>query len=86
MEGFFLMAGKRAMRTQNFRQEKPFHHLSPLAGGARVPTPHRSPRYPCVRTLRTVRTTWAWSRIVSAGSAPGCRPNPQYIATPKSEM
>jgi SSS family solute:Na+ symporter len=34
----------------------------------------------------TVRTTRACSRMVSAPSAPGWRPNPQYIATPKLEM
>ena len=34
---------------------------------------------------RTVRTTRACSRMVSVPSAPGWRPNPQYIATPKSE-
>ena len=31
-------------------------------------------------------TTRACSRMVSVPSAPGCRPNPQYMATPKSPM
>ena len=35
---------------------------------------------------RTSRTTRACSRMVSLPLAPGCRPNPQYMATPKSPM
>jgi hypothetical protein len=35
---------------------------------------------------RVVRATCACSRMVWVPSAPGWRPNPQYIATPKSEM
>ena len=32
----------------------------------------------------TSRTTWRCSRMVSMPSSPGCRPKPQYIATPNS--
>jgi hypothetical protein len=35
---------------------------------------------------RTTRTTRACSRMVSVPSEPGWRPNPQYMATPKSVM
>ncbi len=40
---------------------------------------------PYSQAPRTVRTTRACSRMVSVPSAPGWRPNPQYIATPKSD-
>ena len=53
--------------------------------------PHTGRTRPSARTVyqwsapRTARTTCACSRMVSVPSAPGWRPNPQYIATPKSE-
>lgn len=42
----------------------------------------RCPCYP--RAARAASAAARWSRNVSAPSLPGCRPKPQYIATPKS--